>query len=93
MRGALQQMADSHSEAACHRLKQLSVETGSLLICIALSNPKELKALQSSRLDKENFEEGHQTETFYTGLLVSAPDMRCSMKDEMQAALIPLFNC
>ena len=67
----LVEASETHSQEVCNRLDQLAVETGSLLICMALSNPKAFKAMQSTRLDKEHFEEVLQPDSFYTGMLVS----------------------
>ena len=65
----LVESAETHSQEVCRRLDQLSIETGSLLICMALSNPTAFKAMQSTRLD--NFEEVSQPDSFFTGMLVS----------------------
>ena len=65
----LVEAAETHSQEVCSRLDQLSIETGSLLICMALSNPTAFKAMQSTRLD--NFEEVLQPNSFFTGMLVS----------------------
>lgn len=67
----LVEASETHNQQMCNRLDQLSIETGSLLICMALSNPKAFKAMQSTRLDKEHFEEVLQPDSFYTGMLVS----------------------
>ncbi|KAL3149420.1 hypothetical protein ABBQ32_002214 [Trebouxia sp. C0010 RCD-2024] len=65
----LVEASETHNQEVCNRLDQLAVETGSLLICMALSNPKAFKAMQSTRLDKEHFEEVLQPDSFYTGML------------------------
>ena len=65
----LVEAAETHSQEVCSRLDQLSIETGSLLICMALSNPTAFKAMQSTRLD--NFQEVSQPDSFFTGMLVS----------------------
>ena len=67
----LLRVTETQTQAACDCLEQLSVETGSLLVCMALSNPRAFKAMQSARVDKEPFQEALQPESFYTGLLVS----------------------
>lgn len=73
----LVEAAETHSQKACSRLDQLSIETGSLLICMALSNPTAFKAMQSTRLD--NFEEVSQPNSFFLGMLVSM--CSCSISD------------
>lgn len=65
----LVQASETPNQEASSRLDQLSIETGSLLICMALSNPTAFKAMQSTRLD--NFEEVSQPDSFFTGMLVS----------------------
>lgn len=93
----LVEASETNNQQVCNQLDQLAVETGSLLICMALSNPKAFKAMQSTRLDKEHFEEVLQPDSFYTGMLVSAltassRDSR-SMRVECFQSVCRAINC
>ena len=88
-------IAQQNTPEAAERLTRLSAETGSLMVCLSLTNPDTFKRLQSSRMGQEGVHQVMLPDSFYAGLVVSStpvPSLHTELK-AMQKDAAAAYTC